>query len=368
MARTRVIVLFGGRSVEHNVSLVSARAIIQALDPEQYQVIPVAVTKDGQWLPPAASAALLPPGTLPDAGPAANGHRNPTAVVTEQPSSVFPEADVLFPVIHGTHGEDGTVQGLLELANLPYVGAGVLASALGMDKDLMKRVFRGAGLPVAPFITFRRDAWEGHPADVEQAVTHSLGFPCFVKPANGGSSVGISKVNHPTELRPALDLAFSLDRKAIVEQGVAARELECSVLGNDDPIASVVGEVAPTREFYDYEAKYHDDSTRLIIPANIPDAVSAKVRALAVQAFQAIDCAGMARVDFFYQPSDGAVLVNEINTIPGFTPVSMYPRMWEASGLSYGPLLHRLIELALDRHHEKARTNYRAGLLAQQQV
>ena len=361
MAKLRVGVLFGGQSVEHEVSLVSAQSVIRALSPTKYEVLPIGITQQGKWLPPAAATGLLAPG--PDHGASsvqANGTppHGTSLVALEQPDALFPELDVIFPVLHGTLGEDGTVQGLLELTDLPYVGAGVLASALGMDKVLMKRGFREAGLPVVKLLTVLRREWEQQSAPIAAEVTAKLGYPCFVKPANGGSSVGVTKVREPATLGPALDLAFSLDRKVLIEEAIIGRELECSVLGNDDPIASAVGEVAPSREFYDYEAKYHDETTRLIVPASLEPGVAEQVRELAARAFRAIDCAGMARVDFFLRASDGALFVSEINTIPGFTPVSMYPRMWEATGLPYTALLDRLIELALERHREKKRTRY----------
>jgi len=261
---------------------------------------------------------------------------------------------VVFPVVHGTQGEDGTVQGLLELAGLPYVGAGVLASAVGMDKAIMKRVFREGGLPVVPFAVVTRHQWQRDPESVEVP-----GFPCFVKPANGGSSLGITKVKVKGELAAALEVALKLDRKAIVEAAIDARELECSVLGNDEPEASAVGEIVPKREFYDYEAKYFDDRTELWIPAPIPDEVADRVRSLAVQAFQAVDCSGMARVDFFMRRADNTIFINEINTIPGFTNVSMYPKLWEAAGVSYPELVDRLIQLAIERHRESRETRER---------
>ncbi len=353
MPKLRVGVLFGGRSVEHDVSLVSARAIMAALDPARYDVIPLAITKAGAWLPPAQAQRLLAAEPLePGAGITA------VATVGDSASTPLGAVDVVFPVVHGTMGEDGTVQGLLELADVPYVGAGVLGSALGMDKAMMKVVFQASGLPVAPYLTVSRHDWQSDAAAMACRIGSELGYPCFVKPSNGGSSVGISKVHHAGELAAAMDLALHLDRRAVVEQAILARELECAVLGNDEPQASVVGEILPAREFYDYEAKYFDDRTQLRIPADIPAAVAERVRALAVQAFVALDCAGMARVDFFLSKDDGPLFINEINTIPGFTPTSMYPRMWQASGLSYAALVDRLVELALERFAEKQQTAF----------
>jgi len=269
----------------------------------------------------------------------------------------IPFVHVIFPALHGPYGEDGTMQGLLELADIPYVGSGVLGSALAMDKAVMKAVFRAEGLPVVDYVLVMRRAWEEHPAEVVQRVEQCIGYPCFVKPANLGSSVGVSKVHGATELPVAVDLAARYDRKILVEQAVNAREIECSVLGNDLPVASVLGEVVPRREFYDYVAKYFDQATELLIPADLPPQKVAEIQGLAVRAFTALDCAGMARADFFLSRDSGRVYVNELNTIPGFTSVSMYPKLWEASGLPYPELLDRLIQLALDRHGDKRRVS-----------
>ena len=368
MAKLRVGVLFGGRSVEHDISLLSARSVMLALDPSKYEIVPIGITNEGKWLPSGEAAGLLESGA-----PTQKQKGAPQAAVSDvtspvlsdlpvrqagRPLSQLPPLDVIFPVLHGTFGEDGTVQGLLELAELPYVGAGVLSSALGMDKALMKRVFRDVGLPVAELVTVTRRDWSTRPQAVTERVASKLGYPCFVKPSNGGSSIGISKVHTPEELGPALQAALRLDRKALVEEAILGRELECSVLGNDDPAASAVGEIVPAREFYDYEAKYRDQRTQLIVPARIAPELAAQVRELACCAFRAIDGSGMARVDFFLRSSDNKLYVNEINTIPGFTQVSMYPKMWEAAGLSYPELLDRLIQLALERHAEKKQTWY----------
>ena len=352
MPKLRVAVLFGGQSVEHDVSIVSARSIMAALDPEKYEAAPIAITRDGHWLPPPAARPLLAGLPEPEPSGALAPEDVPALAVDHRASVAFGDFDVVFPVVHGTQGEDGTVQGLLELAGIPYVGAGVLASAVGMDKATMKRVFREAGLPLARFLVVLRHEWDRDKTPIVRQVAREIGYPCFVKPSNGGSSVGVSKVRTEEELRNAMDLALLLDRKALVEEGLAARELECSVLGNDEPTASAIGEIVPAREFYDYEAKYHDERTGLVIPAQVPEQVASRLRALAISAFRAIDCAGMARVDFFLRTADSALFVNEINTIPGFTQVSMYPKLWEASGISYSALVDRLIQLALERHRE----------------
>jgi D-alanine-D-alanine ligase len=359
--RIRVGVIFGGRSGEHEVSLASAASVLSAIDPARYEVVPMGIAKDGQWLvggdPLRALAdAAGVPVALP---PAAAGHpsshalsRVPTA--GGLPAGVAARLDVVFPVIHGPYGEDGTLQGLLELADVPYVGAGVLASAVGMDKATMKAVFRAHGLPVVPHVVLRDHEWAAERGPWRQRVLDELGFPCFVKPANLGSSVGISKVTGPRTLDAAIDTAFAHDRKILVERGIAGREIEVSVLGNDAPEASVPGEILPGREWYDYEAKYTDGVAKLLIPASLSPGLAEEFRRLAVAAFRAIDAAGLARVDFFLD-TDEAIWVNEINTIPGFTRFSAYPRLWEASGLSYPALVDRLIALALERHARKRR-------------
>ncbi|MSQ27680.1 MAG: D-alanine--D-alanine ligase [Dehalococcoidia bacterium] len=356
MARLKVGVLFGGQSVEHEVSLISAGSILNALDTAKYEVVPLAITKDGRWLASRDAAALLPSGG-PSFGSTGLELPGPKAVAaTNQPRGLLPALDVVFPVVHGTNGEDGTLQGLLELAGVPYVGAGVAASAVGMDKALMKSLFRDAGIPIARHEVVLRADFEAAAAETALRIRGGIGLPCFVKPANGGSSVGVSHARTSAALLESLGLAFRLDRKVLVEEAITGRELECSVLGNDRPEASAVGEIITSHDFYDYDAKYRDNSTRLEVPAAVPAEVANRVRELAVRAFQAIDCAGMARVDCFYRSSDGAVLVNEINTIPGFTPMSMYPRMWEAAGLPYPALLDRLIDLALQRHEDRKRS------------
>ena len=374
--RLRVGVLYGGRSGEHEVSLASAAAVFAHLDRTRYEPVPIRIEKDGRW-----SIAERPPATM-SAGEVIEqsrleAHRPPragrevhlvahpseeTILSIDRPRALRGDdgthalvtglnLDVIFPVLHGPFGEDGTIQGLLELANVPYVGAGVLASAVGMDKGMMKVVFAAHGLPVCPYSVIRAHDWEAGRATVLADLESTLGFPMFVKPANLGSSVGISKAKDATSLAEAIDLARSYDRRIIVEAAVpAAREIECAVIGNDDPEASVPGEVIPGREFYDYEAKYIDSASQTVIPADLPAATAAEVRRMSIEAFRCIDCAGMARVDFLLSRQDGALFVNEVNTIPGFTTISMYSKMWTASGVEYPALLDRLIALALERH------------------
>ncbi len=367
MAKLRVGVLFGGRSAEHEVSLVSASSVLRGLNPKKYQVIPIGIGKDGRWVlprqPPSGSpthsdlrraladgrAVALPP----EPGAATLMRRE-----SGSRSSSGLTVDVIFPVLHGTFGEDGTVQGLLELADLPYVGAGVLGSALGMDKEVQKRLFLQAKLPVADFISVLRRDWHADRKAVLRQVRRRLRFPIFVKPSNLGSSVGITKVKRAAELAAAIEHAFEFDRKVLVEKGIVGREIEVSVLGNDRPRASVPGEVIPAREFYDYTAKYLEDTTRFIVPARLARAQVRRFQELAVAAFCALDCAGMARVDFLLDGRTRRIYVNEVNTIPGFTAISMYPKLWEASGLPYTRLLDSLIELALERHREKERTRF----------
>jgi D-alanine-D-alanine ligase len=344
--RLRVGVVFGGRSGEHEVSLRSAELILSSLDPEKYDVVPIAITPEGRWLSGGSARALAAP-----------RDRVQFALQKGEPLELSPEPsearpiDVVFPILHGTYGEDGTVQGLLELADMPYVGAGVLGSAVGMDKDVMKRLLRDAGLPVVDF-------WALRNTEIESFVSreqNNLPYPVFVKPANLGSSVGISKVHHAGELKAALALAGEFDRKIVVEQGVDAREIEIAVLGNDNPAASVPGEIIPSREFYDYTAKYVDDDSRLLIPAPLEPKQADEARQLAIRVFQVLECAGLARVDLFLEKSSGRFLVNEINTLPGFTAISMYPKLWEASGIPYAELIDRLVTLAMERHAAKSR-------------
>ncbi len=364
MAKLRVGVLFGGRSAEHEVSLVSAASVLRGLDSKKFDVVPIGITKDGHWVLPRQLASGAPTHTelrraLTD-GEAVSLPAEPgVGAVAPREAEARPplKFDVIFPVLHGTFGEDGTVQGLLELADIPYVGAGVLGSALGMDKEVQKRLYLQAKLPVAKFVSVLRREWEAARAAVLQRA-RSVRLPVFVKPANLGSSVGITKVKRAGELEAAIEHAFEFDRKVLVEQGIAGREIEVSVLGNDEPRASLPGEVIPAREFYDYTAKYLEDSTRFLVPAKLKPAQIRRFQELAVAAFRALDCAGMARVDFLLEKRSGRIYLNEVNTIPGFTAISMYPKLWEASGVPYAKLLERLIELALERHREKLRTRF----------
>lgn len=367
--RRRVGVVFGGRSGEHDVSLRSAQTVMAALQAAGHEVVPLGITREGVWLtdgdPMRALQEASPLFALTAAEKPAEGRviKAVTELSLRASASDVPAVipangwagnlDVIFPVLHGPMGEDGTVQGLFELAGLPYVGAGVMASAVGMDKAVARQLFAQAGIPQAPWLTVLRKEWQRFPDAIQADIERELGYPCFVKPANLGSSVGISKVHDASELAKALSEAGQYDRKIIVEKGVNARELEVSVLGNDEPIASVVGEIVPTREFYDYEAKYVDDGSELLVPAPVPEEVSEEVRALAVRAYRTIDGAGMARVDFLYDRDSGRVLLNEINTIPGFTAISMYPMLWQASGLALPDLVAKLVDLAIERHDER---------------
>ena len=399
MKKIRVGILFGGRSGEHEISLLSAASVFQAIDKSKYEVVPVGITKEGRWVTAADAERLL-------AGESAGGGAHSThpqlragdpeatssaailavgeaVIVPPEPqksgSSMAPfqsdpsltrrttdraiNVDVFFPVLHGTFGEDGTIQGLLELADIAYVGAGVLGSAAGMDKDIMKSLFRAAGLPIVKHVTFLRGDWESDPKKIRLAVEKQLKYPVFVKPANLGSSVGISKAHDRSELGPAIDEAAKFDRKIVIEQGVGgkkqkAREIECAVLGNDDPEASLPGEVIPGKEFYDYTAKYLDEGSELIIPAKLTKIETRKVQQLAISAFKAVDCSGLARVDFLMEPRTRKLYLNEINTMPGFTSISMYPKMWAATGVSYPELIEKLIQLGLERHQDKKRNQY----------
>ena len=363
MPRTRLAILYGGRSAEHQVSVVSARSVMEALDPDRFEVVPIAITREGGWLLPDRSPLELTAsdGSLPEVEAAGRevavrpeeGRGSGGLMVSPPEDGVG--VDVVFPILHGPFGEDGTVQGLFELADLPYVGSGVLASALAMDKAMAKVVLAAAGLPQAPYLVVPERDWRADPGRVAAEVAERLAYPVFTKPARLGSSIGITKVKTPDALAAGLAAAFAHDTKALVEQGVTARELECGVLGNDAPEASTVGEVVPGHEFYDFEAKYLDEALKLEIPAPVPDAVRSEVRELSLRAFQALDCEGFARVDFFYEEATGRVLVNEVNTIPGFTPKSMFPLLWAASGLAYPDLVARLVDLAVERHAARRR-------------
>lgn len=349
MARQRVAVLLGGRSGEHEVSVTSARSVITALDPERWDVVPIGVSKSGAWLTPAETRAAL------DAGDRAFETGGAPVLHASEALASLSSCAVAFPLIHGTNGEDGTLQGFLEIAGIPYAGAGVAASAIGMDKALMKALFREAGIPVARYSVIR--SWEYTLAqkDSMELIDHAIGYPCFVKPANGGSSVGVTRARSREDLPHAFEAAFAYDDKAVVEQAVIGREVECSVLGNEHPEASIVGEIVPDRDFYDYDSKYSAESTTaLYIPAPITDMVADRVRDLALRMYRVMGCEGYARVDFFLTPGD-QVIANEVNTIPGFTSISMYPKLWEASGVGYTALLTRILELALERHERRAK-------------
>jgi D-alanine-D-alanine ligase len=397
MKKLRVGILFGGRSGEHEVSLLSAASVLNAIDKDKYEVVPIGITKDGRWLTAEHAENLLQGKLVLEARQLRAGDPDITdtaAVLAQGESVVVPpepvhresglvpfqtdaallrrasdraiNVDIIFPVLHGTFGEDGTIQGLLELADIPYVGAGVLGSAAGMDKDIMKSLFIAAGIAIVKHVTILRSAWEKEPKKVEKFVESKLKYPVFVKPANLGSSVGISKAHNRKELGPAIEEAAKFDRKIVIEQGVGgnknkAREIECSVLGNDDPVASVPGEIVPIKEFYDYNAKYLDEGSELIIPAKLTKAETKKIQDLAVKAFKAVDCSGLARVDFLMEPGPAKtrkIFVNEINTMPGFTAISMYPKLWAASGLEYQELIDRLIKLGLERHADKKKNQY----------
>ncbi len=360
--RLRVGVLFGGRSGEHEVSLASAASVIRGLDPDKYEAIPIGITKEGHWQIGAGAQKMLP--EVLRGGQRVMMTADPTdaALVRLDGSGAGQRLDVVFPVMHGTFGEDGTIQGLLDLAGLPFVGAGVLGSAIGMDKDVAKRLLQVAKIPVVPWITVQRHDWEREPKKIQKAIEKKFKYPVFVKPATLGSSVGMTKVHSRAELAPALNLASEFALKILVEKAMVAREIEVSVLGNSDPQASIPGEIVPHREFYDYAAKYLEEGTQLLIPAKLKPAQVKKVQALAVAAFRALELSGMARVDFFLEKRGGKLFLNEVNTIPGFTSISMYPKLWEASGIPFRQLIDRLIELALEQHREKARTKYEIEL------
>ena len=357
--KIRIAVLLGGQSGEHDVSLRSAKTIIDALDPERYEVVPVGISRQGEWLTNGDPLAVLAAGSsMPGLS---SGLPESTSLVQSEyskspPVSLAAGVDVVFPALHGPMGEDGTIQGMLELSGTAYVGAGVLGSAVSMDKAIAKTILTQAGLPQLPWLQVLRSEIKRDPQGMADHIGSKIGFPCFVKPANLGSSVGISKVHDPSEMIPALELAAHYDRKIVVEQGVNGREIELAVLGNDDPIVSLAGEVKPSGEFYDFNAKYVDDTAELIVPAKIDQQLLGYMQELAIAAFQALDLAGMARVDFFIEHGTDRVYLNEVNTLPGFTSISMYPMLWAASGLPLPKLVDRLIELALERQADKGST------------
>jgi D-alanine-D-alanine ligase len=353
-SKIRVAILFGGKSGEHEVSIASARSVMSAINQDKYELVPVGISKSGRWLTTGDPMARLACGEgTPTSDGTALAQVERTDLVPGTGVERFPQVDVVFPVLHGPQGEDGTVQGLLELADLPYVGSGVLGSALGMDKVAMKAVFLAHGLPVVDYQEVLRKHWQTQPEGIRKTLEARLAYPMFIKPANLGSSVGVSKAHNRAELIAGLDLAARFDRKLVVEAGIDAREIECAILGNDDPIASVAGEVVPNREFYDYRAKYLDNASELYIPADIPADTAQIVKDCAIKGFLALDCAGMARADFLLDRKSGQVFLNELNTIPGFTSISMYPKLWAASGIPYGELIERLITLALERYQDK---------------
>jgi len=369
--KLRVGVIFGGRSGEHEVSIRSARAIVESIDRRKFEVVPIAITEEGKWLAPAQSAQLLPASVheLVSADGPARGdvaligdpsHKGLISLDSNSEPLVAEKLDVVFPALHGTYGEDGTLQGLLEMADVPYVGCGVLASACGMDKVAMKSLFVQAGLPICKYIWFLRSQWRSNPAKVLRKVVGELGLPCFVKPANLGSSVGVSRATDRKTLSDAIDLAAQYDRKIIVEEEVVAREIECAVLGNDEPQASLPGEYVVLDEaarFLDYTEKYTSTGrVSFVVPAPVSKTVTAKIQRMAISAFQSIDGAGLARVDFFLPRDGGEIVINELNTMPGLTEVSGYPKMWAASGLPFARLLETLIDLAFERHREKSLT------------
>lgn len=365
--KLRIGLVFGGRSGEHEVSLASATSVIANLDREKYDVVPIGITREGSWLlgvePQTLQAAQQPANQQGDSKRATavtltGDPRLRRLIPIEHDEQLHSNGslDVIFPVLHGTYGEDGALQGLLDMANLPYVGCGVLGAALGMDKEKMKLIFHEVGLPIVDYLVFRRSSWEREPEPIIHTVEERLGYPCFVKPVNLGSSVGINKARSRESLLPAVQVAAQYDRKIIIERGINCRELECAVLGNDEALASVVGEIIASNEFYDYNAKYLDNKSQVIIPASIPQQTAEAVRRMAIQAFAALDLNGLARVDFFLEQVSGQLYINEVNTMPGFTQISMYPKLWEASALPFPQLLDRLIELAIERHADRQRT------------
>lgn len=345
--KLRVGIIFGGRSSEHEVSLNSAASIIDHLDEKKYDVVPIGITKAGKWL------SGIPPTKMLAREQEAEHDLKPALI--DELYAINNTIDVAFPVMHGTYGEDGTLQGLLEMVNIPYVGCGVLGSALGMDKEKMKMIFRSVGLPTANSLTYRRHHWQSMPEMIMDAIEQYIGYPCFVKPTNSGSSIGVSKVYKRKQLRDAIQLATEYDNKVLIEENINCREVECSVLGYYDPVASLVGEVIMNHDFYDYDAKYFDKDSHTVVPADLPWAVTEEVRRLSIQAFLALDLSGLARVDFFIEKKTHRVFLNEVNTLPSFTPQCMYPKLCAASGLTYSLLLDQLIDLAFERYDERQR-------------
>jgi D-alanine-D-alanine ligase len=365
--KLRVGVIFGGRSGEHEVSVASAASVIEALDKDKYEVVPIGITHEGRWLAGSDPRRILTGVAMDEAGkdmsvtpviitgdPTQNGLIPADTSSAEQEGSIGP-LDIVLPVLHGTYGEDGTLQGLLEMAGLPYAGCGVLGAALGMDKEKAKMVFASAGLPIVDWLTVPRYVWEHDQEAIIRRIEERFSYPVFAKPVNLGSSVGVGKAHDRSELVRKLTTALEFDRKALIEPAINCRELECGVLGNDQPVASIVGEVVPSNEFYDYRAKYVDNASRLYIPAEVPAALLESIQQLAVAAFLALDLSGLARVDFFLDKDSGTIYLNEVNTMPGFTEISMYPKLWEASGIPYPELLDRLIHLGIERHADRQR-------------
>ncbi len=354
--KTKIGLLYGGKSAEHEVSLQTAKAVIKALDVDKFDIYPIHISKDGEWnkgpqiTGPVENVSQL---VFSNTEALPSSAMAPALFKAEEDSSF----DVIFPLLHGPNGEDGTVQGLLELLNLPYVGNGVLASSAGMDKVIMKNIFAQAGLPQVNYVWFIRSEWENAKDEAYKKVEKEIGYPCFVKPANLGSSVGISKCTNRSELEAAFAEAFQFDRKIIIEEGVIAREIETGVLGNDTPECSVAGEIVPKTDFYDYHSKYEDGNTALIIPAEISEREYAELKELAIRAFKALDCSGLVRADFFLT-REGKFYINEVNTMPGFTPVSMFPLLWKETGVEYPELIERLVNLAIERHNEKQQIKY----------
>ena len=360
--RLRVGILFGGRSGEHEVSLASAASVIRGLDPDKYEAVPIGITKEGHWLIGNAAQKMLP--EVLKGGQRVMMTADPTdaALIPLDRSGGGQRIDVIFPVMHGTYGEDGTIQGLLDLAGLPFVGAGVLGSAIGMDKDVAKRLLQVAKIPVVPWLAVQRADWEGHPEEIQTSIEKKFKYPLFVKPATLGSSVGMTKVHSREELAPALNLAAEFAMKILVEKCIVGREIEVSVLGNHDPKASIPGEIVPHREFYDYTAKYLEEGSQIVIPAKLKPAQVKTIQKYAVEAFRALELTGMARVDFFVEKRAGKIYLNEVNTIPGFTSINMYPKIWEANNIPFRELINKLLELALEIHREKAHTKYEIEL------